>query len=251
MAYNKDLLKAAGIDKPADTWDGLAEQAKKLTSGDVHGMAIAYADSFDPWKFVWAMSMQAGQHDPRPAGQEGARSTTPPSKKAYETYFGWLTDDKVVDPAAIGWKNAQAVAAFAERARPRILPMVSSSSQVTLDKSGVAGKYAYAVMPTIPPGETSLPSDGKAAATHHLGRQHGRREVLEEPGPRVRAGQDAHEHREPGEVHQDVRRPADQRRRGEADRAGQRTLDARSSTPAPRRSARRSPAPGATRSWPS
>ncbi|MFF1635044.1 ABC transporter substrate-binding protein [Leifsonia sp. NPDC058248] len=163
MAYNKDLLKAAGIDKPADTWDGLAEQAKKLTSGGVHGMAVAYADSFDPWKFVWAMSMQQG-NTILDLKNKKATIDDPVVKKAYQTYFGWLTDDKVVDPAAIGWKNAQAVAAFAS-GKAAFLPMVSSSSQVSLDKSAVAGKYAYAVMPTIPPGETSLPSDGKAAAT--------------------------------------------------------------------------------------
>jgi multiple sugar transport system substrate-binding protein len=60
MAYNKDLLKAAGIDKPATTWDELGEQAKKLTKGDVYGLAIAYKDGFDPWKFAWGMSIQAG-----------------------------------------------------------------------------------------------------------------------------------------------------------------------------------------------
>lgn len=163
MAYNKDLLKAAGIDKPADTWDGLAEQAKKLTSGDVHGMAIGYADGFDPWKFVWAMSMQQG-NTILDLKNKKATIDDAAVKKAYETYFGWMTDDKVVDPAAIGWKNANAVAAFAD-GKAAFLPMVSSSSQVSLDKSSVAGKYGYAVMPTIPPGETSLPSKGKAAAT--------------------------------------------------------------------------------------
>ncbi|KRC51624.1 ABC transporter substrate-binding protein [Leifsonia sp. Root227] len=163
MAYNKDLLKAAGIDKPADTWDGLADQAKKLTSGDVHGMAVAYADSFDPWKFVWAMAMQQG-NTILDLKSKKATIDDDAVKKAYETYFGWLTDDKVVDPAAIGWKNANAVAAFAD-GKAAFLPMVSSSSQVSLDKSSVAGKYGYAVMPTIPPGETKLPSDGKAAAT--------------------------------------------------------------------------------------
>ena len=163
MAYNKDLLAAAGIDKPATTWDGLADQAKKLTSGDVHGMAIAYADSFDPWKFVWAMAMQQG-NTILDVKNKKATIDDAAVKKAYQTYFGWLTDDKVVDPAAIGWKNAQAVAAFAN-GKAAFLPMVSSSSQVSLDKSPVAGKYAYAVMPTVPPGATKLPSDGKAAAT--------------------------------------------------------------------------------------
>ena len=41
MAYNKDLLKAAGIDKPATTWDELGQQAKTLTKGDVFRLAIA------------------------------------------------------------------------------------------------------------------------------------------------------------------------------------------------------------------
>ncbi|HEV7811837.1 MAG TPA: extracellular solute-binding protein [Leifsonia sp.] len=163
LAYNKELLAAAGIDKPANTWDGLADQAKKLTTGDVHGMAIAYADSFDPWKFVWAMANQQG-NPLIDAKTKKATIDDPAVKKAYQTYFGWLTDDKVVDPAAIGWKNPQAVAAFAG-GKAAFLPMVSSSSQVSLDASPMAGKYAYAVMPTIPPGATKLPSKGKPAAT--------------------------------------------------------------------------------------
>ncbi|SEA65829.1 ABC transporter substrate-binding protein [Leifsonia sp. 21MFCrub1.1] len=163
LAYNTELLKAAGIDKPATTWDGLAAQAKKLTSGDVHGMAVAYADSFDPWKFVWAMSMQQG-NTLLDLKSKKATIDDAAVKKAYQTYFGWLTEDKVVDPSAIGWKNAQAVAAFAA-GKAAFLPMVSSSSQVSLDASPVAGKYAYAVMPTVPPGASKLPGDGKAAAT--------------------------------------------------------------------------------------
>src|SRR5689334_4021692 len=31
MAYNTDLLKAAGIEKPATTWDELTQQAKQMT----------------------------------------------------------------------------------------------------------------------------------------------------------------------------------------------------------------------------
>ena len=53
MAYNTELLKAAGISKPATTWDELTQQAKQLTKGDQYGLAIAYKDNFDPWKFAW------------------------------------------------------------------------------------------------------------------------------------------------------------------------------------------------------
>lgn len=161
MAYNKELLAAAGIDKPATTWDGLTAQAKKLTTGDSYGMALAYADSFDPWKFIWAMSIQAG--NPILDGKT-ARFDDAATLKAYQTYFGWLTKDKVVDPSAIGWKNPQGVAAFAA-GKAAFLPMPTSTSMVTLDKSTVAGKYAFALMPTTPPGQKSLPSDGKAAAS--------------------------------------------------------------------------------------
>jgi multiple sugar transport system substrate-binding protein len=161
MAYNKDLLAAAGIDQPATTWDGLRDQARTLTKGDVHGLAIAYGDGFDPWKFIWAMSVQAGN----PLVVDGkAHLDDPTVKTAYETYLGWLATDKVVDPAAVGWKNAQAIAAFGA-GKAAFLPMVSATSKVTLDKSAVAGKYAYAIMPTIPPGATASPAGGVPATS--------------------------------------------------------------------------------------
>ncbi|MBN9632971.1 MAG: extracellular solute-binding protein [Actinobacteria bacterium] len=163
MAYNKDLLKAAGIDKPATTWDDFASQAKKLTTGDTYGVAAGYADNYDPWKFIWAMSVQAG--NPILDLKSGkARLDDPTTEKAYQTYFGWLTEQKAVDPAAVGWKNPQAVAAFGA-GKAAYLPMVSASSIEALDASAVAGKYAYALMPTVAPGKTSNPSSGKPAAS--------------------------------------------------------------------------------------
>jgi multiple sugar transport system substrate-binding protein len=161
MAYNKDLLAAAGIAKPATTWDELRDQAKKLTKGKTYGLAVAYADSFDPWKFVWAMALQAG--DPLVDGKT-AKLNDPALRTAYKSYLGWLASDRVVDPAAVGWKNAQAIAAFGA-GQAAYLPMVSATSKVTLDKSAVAGKYAYAVMPTVPPGATATAPTGKPATS--------------------------------------------------------------------------------------
>jgi multiple sugar transport system substrate-binding protein len=161
MAYNKDLLARAGIDRPATSWDGLLQQARQLTGNGVYGLAVAYADSYDPWKYVWAMSIQSG--DPIIAGRT-VQLTDPTVRRAYQTYLGWLATDKVVDPAAVGWKNAQAIAAFGA-GKAAFLPMVSASSKVTLDQSSVAGKYAYALMPTIPPGATQLPANGRAATS--------------------------------------------------------------------------------------
>lgn len=162
MAYNKDLLAAAGVTDVPTTWDELTEAAKKTTKGDVHGLAIGYADNYDPWKFIWGMSVQAGN----PLIDVKAKKSELDDKTvtaAYDTYFGWYQQG-LVDPASVGWKNAQAVAAFAE-GKAAFLPMTSAVSKATLSTSAVADKYAYAVMPTVPPGETSRPSDGKEAAS--------------------------------------------------------------------------------------
>jgi multiple sugar transport system substrate-binding protein len=161
MAYNTELLKAAGIAKPATTWDELTQQAKQLTKGDQYGLAVAYKDNFDPWKFVWGMSVQAGN---RIVDGRTARIDDPAVKKAYQTYFGWLTTDKVVDPAAVGWTNAQALAAFA-KGNSGYFPMTSALAAKTLDEGAVKGKWAFALLPTVPPGATTRPANGVEAAS--------------------------------------------------------------------------------------
>lgn len=162
MAYNTELLAAAGIDEPPTTWDELTAAAAKIESGDVHGLAIGYADSFDPWKFVWGMSVQAG-NPLIDVEAKKAEIDDPAVAAAYDTYFGWYQDG-LVDQAAIGWKNAQAVAAFAE-GKAAFLPMTSANSKPTFAGSPVADSYAYALLPTIPPGETELPKGGEEAAS--------------------------------------------------------------------------------------
>ncbi|GAA2514877.1 ABC transporter substrate-binding protein [Winogradskya humida] len=161
MVYNTELLKAAGIDKPATTWDELTEQAKKLTTGDQHGLAVAYKDNFDPWKFIWGMSAQAG--NPIVDGKT-ARIQDPAVQKAYQTYFGWLATDKVVDPAAVGWTNSQAIAAFAE-GKTGYMALTSALATKALDAGAVKGKWQFALLPTVPPGATSRPANGVEAAS--------------------------------------------------------------------------------------
>lgn len=161
MAYNTELLSAAGIQHPATTWDELTEQAKKLTNGDQHGLAVAYKDNYDPWKFIWGMSVQAG--NPIVDGRT-ARLQDPVVRKAYETYFGWLTTDKVVDPAAVGWTNSQAIAAFAE-GRTGYMALTSALAAKALDAGAVKGKWRFALLPTVPPGAAARPANGVEAAS--------------------------------------------------------------------------------------
>jgi multiple sugar transport system substrate-binding protein len=161
MVYNTELLKAAGIQQPATTWDELTQQAKQLTKTGQYGLAVAYKDNFDPWKFVWGMAAQAG--DPLVDGKT-ARLDDPAVKKAYQTYFGWLTKDKVVDPAAVGWTNSQAAAEFA-KGKTGYFALTSATAAKALDSGAVKGKWAFALLPTVPPGATSRPAGGVEAAS--------------------------------------------------------------------------------------
>ena len=96
MAYNKDLLKAAGIDKPATTWDGLrpagqeADQRRQLRArrrlqGRLRPVEVHLGDVASRPATRWSDGKTAKIDDPT-------------VKKAYQTYFGWLATDKVVEP---------------------------------------------------------------------------------------------------------------------------------------------------------
>ncbi|MCS5486426.1 extracellular solute-binding protein [Curtobacterium flaccumfaciens pv. beticola] len=161
MAVNKDLLAQAGITDLPTTWDELTADAK-ATTGDGHfGMAIAYADGFDPWKFVWGMAQNAGNTI---VDGSKAEISADAVENAYRTYFDWVTKDGVVDKAAIGWNNAQALAQFAD-GKAAFFPMTTTTSLNTLKGSAVDGKYEYALLPTVPPGATERPADGIEAAS--------------------------------------------------------------------------------------
>jgi multiple sugar transport system substrate-binding protein len=92
------------------------------------------------------------------------RLDDPTVQRAYQEYFGLLTEDRIVSPDAVGWKNPQALASFAAGDAAMML-MTTPSSIPTLEKSVIAGKFAYAPMPAVPPGESALAPGGVPATT--------------------------------------------------------------------------------------
>ena len=114
-----------------------AQQAKKMTHGDQYGLAVAYKDGFDPWKFAWGMSIQAG--NPIVDGKT-AKIDDPTTKKAYETYFGWLTTDKVVNPAAVGWNEHPGARGVRRPARRRTSPMTTYTSSADAQHEPAQGQ---------------------------------------------------------------------------------------------------------------
>ena len=107
-------------------------------------------------------------------------------------------DDKVVDPAAIGWKNAQADRGV--RRRQGRVP-ADGVALVAGDASTSRRWPATTrtrVMPTIPPGRAELPAGGKAAASIISGDNMVVAKYSKNQDLALRADQDAHQHREPG-----------------------------------------------------
>ncbi len=165
MIYNTALFKAAGIANPPTTWDELIADAQKLTKNGVYGMAVGYADTYDPWKFIWAFTHQAGGSLVS-KDLKTAQLNSPQVVNATTQYFDLLTKDKVVDPASAGWKDADAMAAFAS-GKAAIFPMATGTAINTLDgaSSAVKGKYAFAPLPGVGPGMQSLPAGAAPAQT--------------------------------------------------------------------------------------
>jgi multiple sugar transport system substrate-binding protein len=161
LAYNKDAFAAAGIAGPPQTWDELVADGKKLTAGGKYGLAGDYKDNFNPWKYVWMFSNQYG--NPLVKGKKVTLDDAAVAK-AYDAYFGFLTRDKIVNPAAANWTATDALTSFAN-GESAMVAMVSPSALPTLTKSPVANSFAFAPMPSVPPGETSLPSGGVPATT--------------------------------------------------------------------------------------
>ncbi len=164
LVYNTDMFTAAGITPPT-TWDDFVADATKLTNSatGVYGAAVDYSDNFSPWKYIFAMTEQAGGNfvssDLKTAGLNSQQTLN-----ATTSYFDLLTKYHITDPASVGWKSGDAIAAFAA-GKAAMLPMQTASSIPTLDKSAQKGKYAFAIMPTVAPGMTTLPADGQPAAS--------------------------------------------------------------------------------------
>jgi multiple sugar transport system substrate-binding protein len=165
MVYNKDLFQKAGITAPPKTWTEFVQDAQKMTnpSAGVYGAEIDPSDSFDPWKIWWTFAKQLGADFISP-NLKTAQLNTPQAVQAVQFWFDWATQYKIVDPNSMAWKAGDATRAFAN-GKVGMFIMVTPTLTPTLQQSAVAGKYAYAPMPTIPYGMQQRPPGGVPAAT--------------------------------------------------------------------------------------
>lgn len=165
MVYNKDLFQKAGITAPPTTWTEFVQDAQKMTqpSAGIYGAEVDPSDSFDTWKIIWTFSKQMGKDFLSP-DLKTAQLNSPEAQSALAFWFDWATKYKISDPNAMSWKSGDAVRAFGN-GKVGMQIMISTSIIPSLDKSSVAGHYAFAPMPTVPYGMQQRPANGIAATS--------------------------------------------------------------------------------------
>jgi multiple sugar transport system substrate-binding protein len=96
LFYNKDLLAKAGV-QPPQTWDDLKAAAKKLTSGDTYGLALAAPANYEgTWQFLPFMWTNGGDEKDL---------ATPQVAQALQLWVD-LTQDGSVSKSALNWTQA-------------------------------------------------------------------------------------------------------------------------------------------------
>ena len=165
MAYNAAMFKKAGISGPPRTWSEFIADAKKLNdpAHGVYGVSTDPSDGFDPWKFVWMFTLQSGGQLIN-ADKTKALLGSKQVVDAASFWFDWYTKYKIVDPTSVSWTGTNSLGAFAD-GKSAMQMMVSAGVIPTLKASKIKGQYAFAPMPTIPFGQSSLPPGGQAAGS--------------------------------------------------------------------------------------
>jgi multiple sugar transport system substrate-binding protein len=93
-----------------------------------------------------------------------AELNSPEMVQAVKFWFDWDRTYKIVNSNSMAWKAGDATQAFTN-GKVGILIMITPTIIPTLEKSSVAGKYAFAPMPTIPYGMQQLPPNGEPVET--------------------------------------------------------------------------------------
>ncbi len=165
MVYNTKLFRQAGIKTPPATWAEFVSDAQKMTdpSRGQWGTVIDPADSFDPWKIVWAYSKQLGSDFISP-NLKKVTLNAPQVVKAMNFWFDWLIKYKIVSSNDLTYKSTDAMQQF-ENGHIGMWVFQGPTMIPSLNNSAVKGEYAFAPLPTIPMGMKSRPKGGQPTQT--------------------------------------------------------------------------------------
>ncbi|SEE85575.1 carbohydrate ABC transporter substrate-binding protein, CUT1 family [Arthrobacter alpinus] len=143
LYYNKAMFKDAGLTPPT-TWEEMVAAAKKLTTGDKHGFALAAGSYTENSHFAF---INAAQNDAEFFDAEGKPTFTEDGVvDGISRYLDLMQTDKVVDPANAQYDNAtQAVNDFANGKVGMVLSQSNANSSINSQgmKSDEFGVVAF------------------------------------------------------------------------------------------------------------
>ncbi len=128
LYYNKAMFKDAGVTPPT-TWEEMVAAAKKLTTGDVHGFALAAGSYTENSHFAFINAAQNGAEffdaDGKPT------FTSDGIVDGISRYLDLMQTDKVVDPANAQYDNAtNAINDFANGKAAMVLSQNNANSSI-------------------------------------------------------------------------------------------------------------------------
>lgn len=129
LYYNKAMLKDAGINPPT-TWEEMVAAAKKLTKGDVYGLAVAGASYTENSHFAFINAAQNGAEffD----GEGKPTFTSDGIVDGISRYLDLMQTDKVVNPGNAQYDNAAiAVNDFANGKAAMVISQSNANSSIT------------------------------------------------------------------------------------------------------------------------
>ncbi len=157
LAYNTKLFKEAGIKQAPTTWAQYVHDASLITKlgNGTYGAPFSAGDPYDPWHETYTITRDmGGNFVNKSATQATLNSAT--VAKAFEFWFSWYKSG-LTDPSSITWTGNQTQALFLE-GKLGMENQVNQGLITAAIGTPVAHDIAFAPMPTIPVGATTLPA---------------------------------------------------------------------------------------------
>jgi multiple sugar transport system substrate-binding protein len=174
MVYNTAMFKQAGISAPPKSWGALVQDAQKIQAKvghGVYGLGMDPQDSYDPWKSIFFLDAQMGGGKPWEwINQDGTQVAINNSyvENAINFYFSLEYKYHIVPPQALTWNGAEMASAFEQQ---KVAMVIIGGYGYTAASKGtpVQNNVGYALLPTIPYGDSSLPAAGIPIETETTG----------------------------------------------------------------------------------
>ncbi|HEY3923163.1 MAG TPA: extracellular solute-binding protein, partial [Acidothermaceae bacterium] len=160
LAYNTKLFAQAGITSPPTTWNDFVTDAQKITAlgNGTYGVGFDPLDPYDPWHEIYLMVKQrGGDLVDATASSAPSRLNTAPVQAAVNFWFDFYNKFKIAPPQSLTWTQAQEMASFAQGKLGMLLLTTAQVNSVSKGQPA-EGNIAFAGMPSVPYGETSLPT---------------------------------------------------------------------------------------------